>query len=71
MPRWRADATPTGFVIEWEEQWRANAQDWYCREMTRCDAGPDGITALSVYCTGDWDEKQVALHRSQVALLRP
>ena len=30
-----------------------------------------GISAISVYCTGDWDEAQVAAHRQTVKLLRP
>ena len=71
VPRWRADATPSGFVIEWEETWQADGRDWYCREMARADVHGDLISALSVYCTGDWDDERRAEHRRQVQLVRP
>ena len=71
VSRWRFDPTPTGFVLEFEERWTAGGQEWYCREMVRADISEAGITELSIYCTGDWDEAQVARHRAEVALLRP
>lgn len=67
----RFDPTATGFVLEFEERWSAGGQDWYCREMIRADISGGGITTLSVYCTGDWDEARVAEHRACVTLLRP
>ncbi len=71
VPRWRADATPTGFVIEWEETWHTDGSDWYCREMARVEVKDDVITEISVYCTGDWDAERRADHRCQVQLIRP
>jgi hypothetical protein len=72
VPRHRFDPTPTGFVLEWEETWTdAHGEQWYCREMMRADVGPEGITALSVYCTGDWDTALVARHAAEVTLIRP
>jgi hypothetical protein len=71
VPRWRCDPTPSGFVIEMEERWQQDGQDWYCREMARADLRGDAICELSVYCTGDWDEARVAEHRAAVALPRP
>jgi hypothetical protein len=71
VPRHRFDPTPTGFVLEFEERWTAGGQDWYCREMIRADTSAAGINQLSVYCTGDWDEAQVADHLAAVTLLRP
>lgn len=71
VPRHRLDPTPTGFVLELEEVWEQDGERWYCREMLRADVGPDGITALSIYCTGDWDTARVAEHASAVTLLRP
>ena len=59
------------FVIEFEERWHSGGQDWYSREMARADISENGITELSVYCTGDWDEARVAEHRAAVTLLRP
>jgi hypothetical protein len=72
VPRCRLDVTSTGFVLEVEEEWEADGQSWYCRELIRCDvAEHGGISAISVYCTGDWDEQQVARHRRTVSLIRP
>lgn len=71
VPRHRLDATPTGFVLEVEEVWEADGDHWYCRELFRADVGPDGITQLTVFCTGNWDSARVAEHAAQVRLLRP
>jgi len=71
VPRWRCDATATGFVLEFEERWEQDGKDWYSREVARADA-PDGlISALSVYCTGDWDADHRAKHSASVRLIRP
>ena len=71
VPRLRFDPTPTGFVLEWEEEWDDAAGHWYCREMTRAEVRGDVIVELSVYCTGDWDEARVARHAREVQLIRP
>ena len=67
----RFDPTPTGFVLEFAEEWDADGQHWSCREMARADVGDEGITEVSVYCTGDWDERQQQHHAAEVTLLRP
>ena len=69
--RSRFDPTPTGFVLEVEEAWDDDGGHWYCRELFRADVGAAGITDLAVYCTGDWDEAQVAQHARSVTLIRP
>lgn len=71
VPRSRLDPTPTGFVLEVEETWEDGRDRWYCRELFRADVGPEGITELAVYCTGDWDTARVAEHARQVTLIRP
>jgi hypothetical protein len=62
VPTFRVDDTATGFVIEWEERWSADGQDWYCREMARADVTHGLISAISIYCTGDWDEATQQRH---------
>ena len=52
----RLDPIPNGFVLEFEERWEHDGQHWYCREMLRADVSDGRIGALTVYCTGDWDE---------------
>ena len=71
VPRWRFDPIPTGFVLEAEEAWDWEGEHWTCREMFRADISDDGITELSVYCTGDWDAARRAEHAAAVTLIRP
>ena len=71
VPRTRLDRTERGFVLEVEETWERDGTSWYCREMMRADLGPDGVEAISVYCTGDWDAAWVAEHAAAVTLIRP
>jgi len=71
VPRWRFDPTPTGFVLELEEAWDSGGEHWTCRELFRADIGDEGITQLSVYCTGDWDAARRAEHAAAVTLIRP
>lgn len=70
VPRWRCDPTPTGFVLEFEERWKDGGHDWYAREMARADVSGGRVAALSVYCTGDWDENRRIQHAAEVTLLR-
>ncbi len=70
VPRSRFDATTTGFALEVEEQWDADGESWYCREMLRADVSDGAISQLSVYCTGDWDREQVRNHAETVQLIR-
>jgi hypothetical protein len=71
VPRSRCDPTPNGFVLEVEEEWRQDGEDWYAREMFRADVAGDRIVQLSVYCTGDWDRARRQQHGREVQLLRP
>ncbi len=71
VTRFRTDPTPTGFVVELEEEWQQGGEQWYCREMFRADVAGGSITQLSVYCTGDWDTARRAQHAREVRLLRP
>lgn len=71
VPRWRFDPTPTGFVLEVEEAWDSDGEHWTCRELFRADIGDEGITQLSVYCTGDWDAARRAEHAAAVTLIHP
>lgn len=67
----RCDPTPTGFVLEVEEEWSNAGESWYARELFRADVAANGeISALSVYCTGDWDRSRRAQHAREVQLLR-
>ncbi len=71
VPRWRCDPTPNGFVLEFEERWEQDGKDWYSRKLARADAPRGVVSALSVYCTGDWDADHRARHAASVKLIRP
>ena len=68
--RARFDPIPTGFVLEVEEQWDDADETWYCREFFRADIADGSISALSIYCTGDWDSAQVRRHAESTPLIR-
>src|SRR3954463_8030652 len=42
VPHWRFDPTPTGFVLEWTEDWEHDGERWTAREMARADIGEEG-----------------------------
>jgi hypothetical protein len=67
----RVDRTERGFVLQFEERWQAEGQQWYCREMIRADVVDDTIVEMAVYCTGDWDEAKQREHARAVVLARP
>lgn len=72
VSRWRSDATPDGFVFEFEERWKdTNGEDWYAREMIRATVNDGRIAEMSIYCTGDWDRNRQAEHARSVTLPRP
>ena len=58
----RVDPTDRGFVIEFDERWEDQGQQWYARELIRADVAGATIVDMSVYCTGDWDERRQAAH---------
>lgn len=68
---WRADPTPAGFVFEFDERWDHEGQEWYAREMMRAEVAEGQVAALTVYCTGDWDQARQAEHAAAVTLIRP
>ena len=67
----RLEPTGAGFLLEFEERWHAEGQDWYCREMMHAVVSSGRIAELSVYCTGDWDEAVQRRHAAEVTLARP
>jgi hypothetical protein len=71
VTRWRFDPIPTGFVLEFDEEWDASGDSWSAHELARCDVGEQGITQISVYCTGDWSSARRAEHAAAVTVLRP
>ncbi|MFO1205918.1 MAG: hypothetical protein U1E63_09380 [Burkholderiales bacterium] len=71
VPRWNAQPTPQGFVMELEERWTDDSGEWYCREAIVAEVRGSSIARLSVYCTGDWDKSRQLAHAAQVKLIEP
>lgn len=71
VPHHRLDAFDGGFVLEFTEAWAGERGEWTSREMARADVRNGRITALSVYCTGDWSPDRIVEHAEAVTLLRP
>lgn len=70
----RVDQTDHGFLIEFEERWHHDGQDWYCREAIRADVIADSIVEMSIYCTGDWARgrrRAPRRHRRRLRIARP
>ena len=65
------DRTARGFLIQFEERWTTEAQQWYCRELIHGIVRGGRISELAIYCTGDWDEAVQRAHAEDVTLLRP
>ena len=65
------DRTSRGFLLQFEERWEAEGQEWYCRELIHCIVTDGWISELAIYCTGDWDEAVQRQHKEQVHLIRP
>jgi hypothetical protein len=64
------DRTSRGFLIQFEERWAAEGQQWYAREMMHAVVDDGLVTEISVYCTGDWDEAVQRRHVAEVQLTR-
>jgi hypothetical protein len=65
------DRTSRGFLLQFEERWEAEGQEWYCRELIHCVVTDGWVSELAIYCTGDWDAALQRRHADQVRLLRP
>ena len=63
--------TGRGFLIQFDERWRSEGQDWYARELAHVVVEAGRITEFVLYCTGDWDEATQRRHAEEVTLVRP
>jgi hypothetical protein len=65
------DRTGRGFLLQFDERWLAQGQQWYAREIIHVAVEGGLITEFVVYCTGDWDEATQHRHAREVQLIRP
>jgi hypothetical protein len=58
--------TDDGAAVELEAAFRHGADECLVREVHLLRAGPDGVTDLTVYCTGIWDAETIERHAAEV-----
>jgi hypothetical protein len=64
--------TAEGFLFEYEAEYtNMHGEPLFFRNVVICKVAGERITELTYWCTGEWDEEQLAHHRDEVTLLRP
>jgi ketosteroid isomerase-like protein len=67
----RTVPTVTGFVTELTGSHHENGEVMTDRKIVLCDVRDGLISALTVYCSGDWDAALRARHAAEATILRP
>ena len=67
----RVVPTATGFVTELTGRHTEDGRDLTDRKIVLCDVRDGRIAALTVYCSGDWDDELRARHARETTLVRP
>jgi hypothetical protein len=63
--------TATGFVTEFLGEHTEAGEVLTDRKVCLCQVRGSRITALTIYCSGDWDADLRARHAAEATLLRP
>ena len=67
----RVVPTPTGFVLEHEEEAWHDGEREVCPKLWLCEVRDGRIVDVTCYCNGGWDEELRARHATETTLLRP
>ena len=67
----RVVPTATGFVTELTGRHTEDGRSLTDRKILLCEVRDGRIAALTVYCSGDWDDELRARHARETTLLRP
>jgi len=67
----RVVPTATGFVTELTGRHTEDGRDMTDRKIVLCEVRRGRIAALTVYCSGDWDDELRARHARETTLVRP
>lgn len=67
----RIERTASGFVLEAEVDVRIDNQPFYERTMWLVTTNDDRITAITLYCSGEWDMETKACQPGEAPMLRP
>jgi hypothetical protein len=63
--------TATGFVTEFVGEHVEDGKLLTDRKVLVCQVRGEQISAMTVYCSGDWDAELRARHAAETTLLRP
>lgn len=67
----RAVPTVSGFVAEFAGCHSHDGEEITDRKIVLADVRDAQITALTIYCSGDWDSELRSRHAAETTLLRP
>ena len=67
----RTIPTASGFVTEHRGRAATPDGEVTMRELMLCEVRDSRISALTVYCSGDWDAELRARHAAEAPMLRP
>lgn len=67
----RTVPTASGFVTEHHSVEQREDEELTSRKILLCEVCNGRIAALTVYCSGDWDEPLRARHAADTPMLRP
>jgi len=67
----RTIPTVTGFVAELVGRHAEGDEELTDRKIVLCEVRDGRISALTIYCSGDWDAELRARHAAEAPLLRP
>jgi ketosteroid isomerase-like protein len=67
----RTVPTSTGFVTEFVGRHDEDGEEMTDRKILLCEVRGGQISALTVYCSGDWDAELRARHAAEAPIIRP
>lgn len=67
----RIEPTASGFVLEAEVDVRIDDEPYYERTLWLVTTEQDAITAITLYCSGEWDMETKARQAREAPMLRP
>lgn len=67
----RIEPTASGFVLEAEVDVRIDNQPYYERTLWLVTTDQERITAITLYCSGEWDTETKARQAREAPMLRP
>jgi ketosteroid isomerase-like protein len=71
VPAWRADASESGVIVEVEQCYERDGQEFVSRNLHRFEVRDGRITEWTMYCTGEWSRETRERQAREAPMLRP